>query len=110
MQTTQKITELLSRKYLPNISILGNYLSCNYTSILDTNNGTIFIVSNNHLISFKDQNKNHWFTIIESFQADGKQYYPQLGDFYTLNSGIQYSFTTKEDIIKMATAYFEQHT
>ncbi|MFH6998635.1 hypothetical protein ACHRVZ_11935 [Flavobacterium sp. FlaQc-57] len=108
MQTTQKINELLSKNYNSNISILGKYNSSIYTSILDTNNGTIFIASNYHLFSFKDQNQNHWLTAEKSF-GENKQQHPKLGDLFTLNNGVQYIFTTKEVIVAMAIAYFEKH-
>lgn len=109
MNTTNKINELLSKKYNSNISILGTYPNSVYTSILDTDNGTIFIVSNYNLFSFKDQNRNHWLTIIESFQENGKEYHPKLGDLFTLSNGVKYQFTTKEIIIVKALEYFEKH-
>lgn len=110
MNTTNKINELLSKKYNSNISILGTYPNSVYTSILDTDNGTIFIVSDFDLFSFKDQNRNHWLTIIESFNENEKQYHPKLGDLYTLCNGIKYIFTTKEVIVAMAMEYFDKHT
>lgn len=109
MQTTQKINALLSKNYNSHISILGEYLSSSYASILDTNNGTILIVSDFDLFSFKDQYRNHWLTIIEPFNENGKQYHPKLGDLYTLCNGIKYIFTTKEVIVAMAIEYFEKH-
>lgn len=109
MQTTQKINELLSQKYNSNITILGKFQSCAYASILDINNGTIFIASNYHLFSFKDQDRNYWLTIIKSFNENGKEYHPKVGDLYTLSDGMKYNFTTKEIIVAMAVEYFEKH-
>lgn len=109
MQTTQKIIELLSKNYLPNITILGDFLISKYTSILDSNNGTIFIISDNTLFYFKDQDGNHWLTIITSFHLNGNEYKPKLGDLYIQNDGIKYSFTSREEVVAMAIAYFEQH-
>lgn len=110
MQTTQKIPELLSKKYNSNISIMGTHQISIYTSILDTDNGTIFMVSNYDLFSFKDHNRNQWLTIISPFHESGKEYHPKLDDSYTLSNGVKYSFTTKEIIIAMALEYFEKHT
>lgn len=109
MQTNQKITKLLSQNYMPNISILGNYLSNRFTSILDIDNGTNFIVSDNLLFSFKDHNNNCWLTVVESFHKNGKEYFPTVGDLYTFENGKKYNFTTKEEIVEMAIAYFSKH-
>lgn len=109
MQTTQKITDLLSKNYNSNISILGVHQISIYTSILDTDNGTIFIVSNCDLFSFKDQDRNHWITIIKPFNENGKEYHPKLDDSYTLSNRIKYRFTTREIIVAMAIEYFEKH-
>lgn len=109
MPISQKILYLLSRKYNSNISILGSYPSSKFTSILDMDNGTIFIVSDDFLFYFKDKNKNLWLTIIESFHLNGEEYYPKLGDVYLLPDGSHYSFTTKEEIVAMALKYFEKH-
>lgn len=109
MPLTKKITDLLSKKYNSNISILGTYTSSKYTSILDNDNGTIFIVSDADLYSFKDQDRNLWVNVTDSFHADGKEHYPIMGESYKLDHGVQYSFTTKEAIVEMATDYFEKH-
>lgn len=110
MQTTQKINELLSKNYNSNITILGTHQASIYTSILDTDNGTIFIASNYHLFSFKDQDRNYWLTVIKPFNENGKEYHPKLDDLYTSNNGIKYRFTTREIIVAMAIEYFEKHT
>ena len=109
MLTSQKITELLSQKYNSNISLLGNYLSSNYSSILDVNNGTLFIVSNALLFSFQDEYSNFWLTVVKSFHANGKLCHPKVGELYHVNDGVNYHFTTKEVIVEMAVAYFEKH-
>lgn len=109
MPNTQKITELLSQKFNSNISIHGRFLKSKFTSILDVNNGTNFITSENHIYSFKDHERNRWLTVVNSFHANGKEYFPNIGDHYTLESGAKYSFTTKDEIIEMAIAYFSKH-
>lgn len=109
MQTTLKIIELLSKKYLSNISILGTYQSSKYISIVDSNNGTMFIISDNHLFSFKDQHCNLWLTILKSFYLNENEHNMKPDKFYTKSSGIKYSFTSKEKIVAMAVKYFEQH-
>ena len=109
MPLTKKITDLLSKKYNSNISILGNYTSSTYTSILDNDNGTIFIVSDSDLYSFKDQDRNLWVNVTDSFHSDGKEHHPEMGKSYNLDHGVQYSFTTKEAIVEMAASYFENH-
>lgn len=109
MQTTQKIIELLSKNYLANITILGDFLISKYTSIIDSDNGTLFIISDNVLFCFKDQEGHHWLTIIKSFHLNGNEHKPKLGDLYTQNDGIQYCFTSREEIVAMAIAYFDQH-
>ncbi|MBF4516675.1 hypothetical protein IRZ71_09980 [Flavobacterium sp. ANB] len=110
MLTTQKINELLSKNYASNITILGNYLSCKYTSILDNNNGTIFIASDNLLFCFKDQNENHWLTILKSFHLIENEHNLEFDHFYAPNDDIKYSLTTKEEVVAMAVDYFEQYT
>jgi hypothetical protein len=109
MPLTKKIAELTSRKYNTNITIMGNYEGSNNTSILDNSNGTILVVSDRDQFYFKDQDRNLWLSVLDSFHIDGKQHYPEIGDSYTLNHGVQYSFTTKEAIVEMASHYFEKH-
>ncbi|WP_125723100.1 hypothetical protein [Flavobacterium ustbae] len=109
MPELQKIIYLLSRKYNTNVSILGHFPISKFTSILDIDNGTLFIVSDESLFYFKDKNKNLWLTIVESFHLNGEIQYPKLGDSYMLSGGFHYSFTTKEEIVEMAIKYFEKH-
>lgn len=109
MHNNQKINELLSQKFNSNICILGNFSKSKYTSILDVDNGTNFIISDNLIYSFKDHERHRWLTVVNSFQANGEEYFPNIGDHYTLDSGIKYSFTTKEEIVEMAVAYFSKH-
>lgn len=109
MPLTPKITELLSKKYNPNVTIFGNYDRSKSASILDHDNGTTFIISENTLFSFKDQHRNHWMTLVQSFPSNGEQYTPKLGELYVANDGIKYNFTTKEEILEMAVKYFEKH-
>lgn len=109
MPLTKKIAELMSQKYNTNIAIMGDYEISNHTSILDNDNGTILVVSNRDQFYFKDRHRNIWLSVLDPFQIDGKQHYPELGDSYTLNHGVQYSFTTKEAIVEMAFNYFEKH-
>ncbi|HEY1195734.1 hypothetical protein [Flavobacterium sp.] len=109
MPLQHKIVELMSKKYNTNITVMGNYESSNYTSILDNDNGTILVVSNSDQFSFKDQDRNLWLTVVESFHADGKQHFPKIGESYTVNNGVKYNFTTKEAIVDMAVKYFDKH-
>jgi hypothetical protein len=109
MPITKKIVELTSKNYSTNISILGDYENSNNTSILDDNNGTILVVADRDQFYFKDQHRNLWLSVLDPFHIDGKKYHPELGDSYTLNHGVQYSFTTKEAIVEMASHYFEKH-
>lgn len=109
MLNNQKVTELLSQKFNSNICIYGSFPKSKYTSILDVNNGTNFITSDNLVYSFKDHERHRWFTVVHSFHANGKEYFPNIGDHYTLENGIQYSFTTKDEIVEMAVAYFSKH-
>lgn len=109
MPLTKKIAEIMSQKYNTNITIMGDYEDSNHTSILDNDNGTILVVSDKNQFYFKDQHRNLWLSVLDSFHIDGKQYHPELGDSYTLNHGVQYSFTTKEAIVEMASHYFEKH-
>ncbi|WP_431242106.1 hypothetical protein ACQ9BO_19530 [Flavobacterium sp. P21] len=109
MPLTKKITELLSKKYNSNITILGTYANTSYTSILDNENGTIFLISDADLYSFIDQNRNYWVTPVDSFHANGKDHNPKLGESYITDSGTAYSFTSKEAIVEMAIEYFEKH-
>ncbi|UUF13766.1 MULTISPECIES: hypothetical protein [Flavobacterium] len=109
MLNNQKVTELLSQKFNSNICIYGSFPKSKYTSILDVNNGTNFITSDNLVYSFKDNERHRWFTVVHSFHANGKEYFPSIGDHYTLENGIQYSFTTKDEIVEMAVAYFSKH-
>jgi hypothetical protein len=81
----------------------------NHTSILDDDNGTILVVSDRNQFYFKDHHRNLWPSVLDPFHVDGKQHYPELGDSYILNHGVQYSFTTKEAIVEMAFNYFEKH-
>lgn len=109
MPLTKKITELTSKKYSTNITIMGDYEGSNNTSILDNDNGTILVVSDRDQFYFRDPQRNLWLSVLDSFHIDGKQHHPELGDSYTLNHGVQYSFTTKETIVEMASNYFERH-
>ncbi|MBJ2126690.1 hypothetical protein [Flavobacterium sp. IB48] len=109
MPLTKKIVELTSKKYSTNITILGDYEDSDNTSILDNDNGTILVVSDKDQFYFKDQHRNLWLSVLDSFHIDGKQHYPELGDSYTLKHGVQYSFTTKEAIVEMASNYFAKH-
>lgn len=109
MHNTLKVTELLSQNFNSNICILGRFLKSKYTSILDINNETNFITSDNLIYSFKDHEHNRWFTVVNSFHANGKEYFPNIGDHYTLESGIKYIFTTKDEIVEMAVTYFSKH-
>lgn len=109
MPLTKKITALLSDKYRSHISILGDFEKDPYTCILDSNNGTIFIITNTDLFSFKDQYRNHWITVIDSFHFNGKEHNPKLGESYTIPDETEYHFTTKEAIVEMAIAYFEKY-
>lgn len=109
MPIQHKIVELMSKKYKTNITVMGNYESSNYTSILDNDNGTILVVSDTDQFSFKDQHRNLWLNVTDPFHADGKQHFPQLGESYKMSHGAEYSFTTKEAILDMAVEYFEKH-
>ncbi|WP_433764171.1 hypothetical protein [Flavobacterium ginsenosidimutans] len=109
MPLKKKIAKIMSQKYNTNITILGDYESSNYTSILDDNNGTILVVSDSDQFYFKDRHRNLWLSVLDPFHIDGKQHFPELGDSYTLNHGVQYSFTTKEAIVEMASVYFDKH-
>lgn len=99
----------MSDKYRSNITILGNFESSTFTSILDNNNGTIFIVSDSDLISFKDQHCNIWVNTLDSFHANGKEHYPKLGESYKIHDETFYHFTSKEAIVEMASQYFDKH-
>ncbi|WP_123906998.1 hypothetical protein [Flavobacterium anhuiense] len=109
MPLTKKIAELMSKKYNTNITILGDYEGSNHTSILDNDNGTILVVSDRNQFYFKDRHRNLWLSVLDPFQIDGKKHFPELGDSYTLNHGVQYSFTTQEAIVEMASLYFAKH-
>lgn len=109
MHNTQKINELLSKKFNSNICIFDSFPKSKCTSILDVNNGTNFIITSDNLISFKDHEHHRWLTVINSFHENGKEYFPNIGDHYTLDNGIKYSFTTKDEIVEMAVAYFSKH-
>ncbi|SHM00722.1 hypothetical protein [Flavobacterium chilense] len=110
MHNIKKVIELLSKKYSYGISVLSNSSDGKYNSILDTQNGTLFSVSYNSLYVFKDSDNNFWSTIPKSFVYNDKKYYPKLGEEYTRKDGVKYSFTTKEEVLKMATSYFERFT
>ncbi|WP_289660948.1 hypothetical protein [Flavobacterium panacagri] len=106
MQTIQKVIELLSQKYKSRISILNNNLDGRFSSILDTKNGTMFSVSFDSLYVFKDSDNNFWSTTPRSFIYNDKKYYPKAGEEYTRKDGIKYIFTTREEVLEKAAAYF----
>jgi hypothetical protein len=108
MRNSQKINDLLSTNYNSNVSLLGDHLRSKYASIVDTNNGTAFIVSTD-LFFFKDQNGNLWMTLIKSLVINAKQYQPKIGELYSLTSGVKYNFTTKEEVVDLAISYFSKH-
>ncbi|AWK06599.1 hypothetical protein HYN56_21145 [Flavobacterium crocinum] len=108
METIQKVIELLSKKYKARISILSNNLDGRFNSMLDTKNGTMFSVSFDSLYVFKDSNNNFWSTTPRSFVYNDKKYYPKAGQEYTRHDGIKYTFTTREEVLEKAMAYFEK--
>jgi len=106
--TKDKLLKLLTQKYLFPISIHGNYEKNKSALLLDTNSGTLFTITDNFLLSFKDEDHNTWSTVPKSLFINEKQYYPPLGDSITRTDGVKHYFTTKEHVIEMATAYFEK--
>jgi hypothetical protein len=103
----QKIIELATQKYISPIAVLGSHLEKMIT-IINTENGTLFHMSHDASYAFKDKDGNHWHTILKCFPFDGKLYYPILGDKYILNEKMTIHFTTKEAIIEIAAAYFDE--
>jgi hypothetical protein len=97
--------KLITHRYLSRISVVNG---TNVKIILDTENDTLFTVSNDFLYSFKDKNYNTWSTVPESFTINEQVLYPVLGTVYQRSDGIKHSFTTKEIVIAMATQYFEK--
>ncbi|MFB9079655.1 hypothetical protein ACFFLS_07185 [Flavobacterium procerum] len=108
MQTTEKIVKLLSSKYRPFIEIMNNSNNFNSNVIVDSITGTMFSIQANFLFSFKDKDDNMWLTIPESLIINDKKYYPKVGDTISRSDGIEYHFTTKEEVVKMAIEYFEK--
>jgi hypothetical protein len=106
MNTVEKIIKLISQKYYPFITVLGNYKKDRSATIHDKNNDTVFTVLENTMYSFKDQNKSYWLTIPENCVLNGQKIYPAVGDVIRCE-GIPYSFTTQEAVVEMAANYFE---
>lgn len=107
MQPAKKVIELLTQKYISPIVVLGNDNSIQ-RGIFDSDNATLFTVSDNSLYTFVDKDKNIWTTAPECFTFNNKHYYPITGDEYTRSDGIKYSFVAKDVVIAIATAYFEK--
>jgi len=108
MQTQEKLSRLLTQKYLHNILIYGDYNKNQSAVIVDSNTSTLFTITDNFLFSFKNKNDNSWSTLPKSLYINDKQYYPKLGDSITRNDGVQHYFTTKKEVVEMAIAYFEK--
>lgn len=106
MQITEKAFQLLSQKFYSRIVIVGDYKKNKHVGLLDKENDTLFTVSNNFLYSFKDKYGNVWLTIPKSLVINEREYSPTVGDTVTYE-GIEYSFTTKEAVVELATKYFE---
>lgn len=105
MQLEKKAIEFLSRKYFSPIVVLQDNEDPALHSILDTNNGTSFSISNS-IFFFTDKHGAIWLPIPKRFIINHKRYYPALGDSYICDE-IKYTFTTKEAVITMAINYFE---
>lgn len=106
MDTLQKIKELLSQKYYPFISVSDDYKKSKSVTIHDKDSGAIFEIIEDSVYSFKDHKGNFWLTIPETCIVNKQRFYPVVGDRLTCDK-IQYSFTTKEAVIEMATHYFK---
>ncbi|KUJ60691.1 hypothetical protein AR687_16815 [Flavobacteriaceae bacterium CRH] len=109
MPTTKKAIELVSQKYHSPIIVLGNNKQGINNCILDTNNGTLFSFSENNSFTFKDKHGNFWLTIPKSFVFNDKHYYPKIGDVFTRTDGIKYFFKTGDEVVNVASAYFEKY-
>jgi hypothetical protein len=105
MKTIERAIHLLNQKYLLPIIVIGNNINSKRKSILNTEDGTLFTISNSQY-TFKDHNGNFWLTIPKRLIINEKRYYPTLGDNYTCN-GINYFFKSEKEIIFIATTYFE---
>ncbi|KIA97309.1 hypothetical protein OA93_15400 [Flavobacterium sp. KMS] len=110
MQIEKKVTELLTQKYTSEIAVFASNRDIRRKCILDTDNGTLFTVSDNAIYSYRDKDQNYWVTVPKSFIINQTVHYPVVGDEFTLKNGVKYYFTTKEAVIAIATTYFEKFT
>jgi hypothetical protein len=108
MKTEKKITKLLTQKYTSEIAVFASNRDIKRKCVLDTDNGTLFTVSDNAIFCYRDKDQNHWVTVPRSFIINETVHYPVVGDEFTLNNGAKYYFTTKEAVIAIATIYFEK--
>ncbi|TRX31901.1 hypothetical protein FNW52_18080 [Flavobacterium sp. ZT3R18] len=109
MQQLEKVIELLTQKYNSSISVFGKNKDGKQKSIIDTENGTLFTVSNDSVyITFTDKDGNIWLTVPKSFIFNDQRYYPAIGSEYTRSDGQKYTFVTQEVVVSMARDYFEK--
>ncbi|MFQ6603906.1 hypothetical protein [Flavobacterium sp. C3NV] len=108
MQTKEKLNSLLTQKYRHNIVIYGDYNKNKSVVLVDSNTSTLLTITDDFFFSFKDKNHNSWSTVPPSLYVNGQQYYPQPGDSITRTDGVKHHFTTKQEVIAMAAAYFEK--
>ena len=108
MLTKEKLIRLLTQKYQNHILIHGDYNKNKSTLLVDSNTSTLFTITDDFLFSFKDKDDNSWSTVPKSLYIKDKKYYPQLGDSITRSDGVKHYFTTKEEVVEMAIAYFNK--
>jgi hypothetical protein len=108
MQQLEKVIELLTQKYNSSISVCGKNKDGKQNSIINTENGTLFTVSNNSLYTFTDKDGNMWLTVPKSFIFNDQRYYPSIGNEYTRSDGLKYTFVNKEVVVSIARDYFEK--
>lgn len=107
MEIIKKFNELITQKYYPLISIIGNYKKDKNIIIHNTVSDVAFEAFEDSLYKFKDEEKNFWMTIPKKIIINDKRFYPVVGNVLTCD-GVKYRFTTKEIVIEMASAYFKK--
>lgn len=96
--------DIFSRKYSKDISVFN---SVDFKSLANIYTGAVFTILNNENFSFKDNSGNIFSTVPNEYRVNEMVIYPHEGMIITFENDTTHTFTSKEEIEELATAYFE---
>lgn len=97
--------DLFSNKFTKNITVLD---TVNFKCLTNIETGAFFSVSFNQSFTFRDKDNNFWTTVPKEYRVNGEVFFPHKGMIVAFEDNTTHTFTSQEEITKLAFAYFEK--